>query len=97
MKLTTKSARYLMRVASALEAGTITEEHAPNWCTECGEEVSEMALSSDHIFGTTAQGEEVVIVGCEGYLTVAPKLVGSGDDYPDWDDWRQYYPDGYRV
>ncbi len=52
-------------------------------CPECGEQVDE--FSEDHIVDELEDGQQVLLIGCEGFWLINPNMVGI--DSPNWQDW----------
>lgn len=57
-------------------------------CPECGN-VPTWVNDMDHVFVVTdaaadLPGISAVIIACEGYLVVNPRVLGLGDKFPGW-------------
>jgi hypothetical protein len=83
MKLDLNVVTYLANCLDALA----NPDSPVEWmevCPECGE-VPVDVHGMDHLLATTPDGElTVVLIGCEGYLVVDPKLVHMGAEFPNW-------------
>jgi hypothetical protein len=79
-------ARYAARAQAALLNGFIPMGYRTSRCTECGDEMT-IGSPEDHVIMVDANGTQLVLIACEGYLMVPPAVVGMGDTYPNWSDW----------
>lgn len=90
MRITTRTATYLLAVATAIEAGR-TDLILTDICPECNEKID--LFDTDHlvmerhpdVFAGPNTTAAWVIVGCEGYWVVNPATVGLPIDM--WQDW----------
>lgn len=77
---------YLDAMTEALAIGTAIPAAAiTNTCPECGIENPEDDLHATAEAGT-GSGYRAVVIGCEGYWVIDPKLVGI--DAPNWEPAR---------
>ena len=87
MIIDTRGAEYVMAVAAA--AAGLRAGHLINICPECGGQQGRLD-NDNHLVVAVADphpGEVAVVIGCEGFWVVDPKLVGI--DSPNWQDWRE--------
>jgi hypothetical protein len=76
-----ETAAYVLAVVAGVERSTLHPEHLTAVCPEC--EQQQTFLDNDlHLVVSSAAGKVAVVVGCEGYWVVDPKLVGI--DAPNW-------------
>lgn len=89
MLITLKTADYLMKAIQAINLGK-TEIPLTNRCPECNEAIDTYLDAADyangHIVYQTTSDTFVILVGCEGYWTINPELIGLPRDM--WMDWQ---------
>lgn len=92
MIVTLELATYLDRATRAINEGKI-EIPLTNRCPECEKMFAaylEAADADGHLIMQTTADTYAVLVGCEGYWTVNPALLGMPGN--NWMDWRESEP-----
>jgi hypothetical protein len=89
MLVTRETADYLTKAIRAIDLGK-TEIPLTNRCPECEETVDtylEAASAIDgHIVYQTTSDTFAILIGCEGYWTINPELIGLPRGM--WMDWQ---------
>lgn len=93
MKLTTADLVYLSRFAQMTRNGTdlspIPEKYLTSKCPECGDDAGNLQFphtTANRTDGTQylEREDDLILIGCEGYQVIDPKLFGIQGN---WDDW----------
>lgn len=78
MNVTLRMTEYLAKAVDALENDRLGSEWKSDGCPECGEVVEfGQSYAGDHlIWRDTKAGQDVILVGCEGYFVINPEILG---------------------
>jgi hypothetical protein len=87
MILNTDLALYISEVCAAIATGKLPADVVTNQCPECEEWLGYFDTGDHIVYDVSTDNDPehmVVIVGCEGYPCIDPKLVNLGHIFPNW-------------